>query len=516
MPVSANSASYGWALAPWIGLAALALVLMALVAVGRRVPGAGAITFAGLAAVFAALFPAAASAPMNAGILLRVDRFALFFLGLALAAAAAVVLLSGRYVRRVGGRSEEYYILLVLATLGAGVLVAATHFVSFLLGLELLSVALYALISYPRTRLVAIEAALKYLVLAAVSSAFLLLGMAFVYARTGTLAFEGLARLAGASALPGSERAFDAAAFAGTALILVGIGFKLGIVPFHMWTADVYQGAPAPVTGFISSVSKGAVVALLVRLGGAIQLGPEDPIWQALAGSAGLSIIAGTLLALHQANLKRLLAYSSIAHLGFALVAFLAGGQAGIEAVSFYLVAYVTTILAAFGVITALSDRRACDREAIDDYRGLGRTHPFLAAVLAFALLSLAGIPLTAGFIGKFLVFTSGIGATMWLLVFLVAAFSGIGIYYYLRVVVALYLRAPAPAVAAPRPSLEESGEAGGAAGASGPRTAPGERVRAPGPAVFPPAAAALAALTVLLVLFGLAPQLVLRLLALP
>jgi NADH-quinone oxidoreductase subunit N len=221
---------------------------------------------------------------------------------------------------------------------------------------------------------------------------------------------------------------------------MVGVGFKLALVPFHMWTADVYEGAPVPVTAYVATVSKAAVVALLIRLLAAA--GTSTPQMTGLMSLlAGASIIAGNLLALRQDNVKRLLAYSSIAHMGYLMIAVIAGGADGAEAAAFYLAAYLPTTLAAFGVVTVLSSgKRDCDR--LDDYIGLGGRRPFLAGILTVTMLSLAGIPLTAGFIGKFLVLGAGVGAGQWALSLILVLGSVISIYYYLRVVVAMYMRA--------------------------------------------------------------------------
>jgi len=512
-------------LLPWIFLAGTALALILAITVRRHYGTVFTLALIGLGASFAALFPAASAAPARVSVLLLVDRFALFFFGLILAAGIAVVLSSGRYVRRSTERGEEYYVLVVLALLGAGILVASTHFVSFFLGLELLSVSLYALIAYVRERICGVEAGVKYLILAGVSSAFLLFGMALVYARVGSLAFERIAYLLAPSSLTPASPATDLIVLAGLGLMLVGVGFKLGVVPFHMWTPDVYQGAPAPVTALTATVSKGAVMALLVRFGAVLQLTPDDLLWQILGLIAALSMIAGNLLALHQVNLKRLLAYSSIAHLGYVLVAFLAAGEAAVQAVAFYLVAYMLTTLAAFGVVSALSEEGEEDRdvEEIEEYRGLGRKRPYLSAVLTLALLSLAGIPLTAGFIGKFLVFGASIGSAMWALAVLVALNSAIGIYYYLRVVVALYLRGEESGA---RGGLASSGGAGGPPGSMAPESiVPGAAATAvpvtPDPTarlrrIFVPAGIALALLALLLVLLGVAPQVVLRMIVAP
>jgi NADH-quinone oxidoreductase subunit N len=443
-------------LSPLIALGATAIALMLAASVRRG----GALPFAiaalGLAASFGLLF--APAPPVAPGSFFAPDGYARLFIGLILIAALSVAAFSAPYLERRDPRArrEEFCILLVLASLGAAALVAARHFLAFFLGLELLSVSLYALIAFPR-REAGIEAAIKYLVLAGASSAFLLFGMALLYARTGTLDLAEIGQaLAGCSAYAraGAGAACDATALAGVALLMVGFGFKLGVVPFHMWTPDVYQGAPAPVTAFVATASKGAVAALLLRYAIGLGLVPGAPLATLLAWIAGASMIAGNLLALRQTSLKRLLAYSSIAHLGYLLTALVAGGPLAARAVGFYLIAYTATTLAAFGVIASLSrgGDPGGDHDALDEYRGLGRRDPARAAILALALLSLASLPLTAGFAGKFLIVAAGVAARRWALVVLLAAGSAIGIFYYLRVAGALYLRdAPEGETRAPR-----------------------------------------------------------------
>ena len=270
---------------------------------------------------------------------------------------------------------------------------------------------------------------MKYLVLGGSTSAFLLFGMALVYAVTGKMTPAALvATLHGGSGV-------DLMVVTGIVLILVGVGFKLAVVPFHMWTPDIYQGAPAPVTAFIATVSKTAVVALLLRFFRPVTVDHTSALFLVFAGISIASMLAGNLLALRQNNVKRILAYSSIAHLGYILVAFLAAGRNGTVAVTFYLVAYTATNLAAFGVVGVLSTADG-DAEDIALYRGLGRRRPWLAAVFAVALLSLAGIPLTAGFIGKFYLITAGAGASLWVLVVVLVVSSTIGLYYYTRLIV--------------------------------------------------------------------------------
>jgi NADH-quinone oxidoreductase subunit N len=359
------------------------------------------------------------------------DGFGVFNIGLILAISLAVTMISYAYFEQREERKEEYYILLILATLGGAVLVISKHFVSLFLGLEILSVSLYSMIAYLRKRERSDEAGLKYLILAAFSSAFLLFGMALVYTATGTMEFgligEYLER----------NPQMPLILLAGICMMIVGIGFKLGIVPFHMWTADVYEGAPAPVTAFIATVSKGGMVALLIRFFTQIN-GHHQTIILIFTILAVASMFTGNFLALYQNNVKRILAYSSISHIGYILVAFLAGGELGVEAVMFYLVAYFITTTGAFGIIAGLSDKDR-DAEIIDDYRGLFWKRPWTAAIFTVMLLSLAGIPLTAGFIGKFYIIAAGVNTGQWLLVVMLVLNSVIGLYYYIKLIAAMF-----------------------------------------------------------------------------
>jgi len=422
------------ALLPLLGVAGTSIVLMAAVAIRRDRRLIISITMAGLAVSFGLLFTASRVTPCEVTPLLLVDGFALFFFALLIAATAVVALLAYDYLNRRGCESAEFYLLLLFATLGSCVLAASTHFASLFLGLEVLSVSLYAMVAYLRTNERSLEAGVKYLILAAVSSAFMLFGMALVYAQTGSMAFSTLATM---QLLPGAG--FSLITATGVALMMVGVGFKLALVPFHMWTADVYEGAPAPVTAYVATVSKAAVVALVLRLLAAIEA-PTTQMVGLMTVLAGASIIVGNLLALKQDNVKRLLAYSSIAHLGYLMVAVIAGGSNGGNAAAFYLAAYIPTSLIAFGVITVLSsDDR--DHDRLEDYIGLGESRPIIAGMLTAALLSLAGIPLTAGFVGKFLVLRTGVGTGQSILALILVLGSVISIFYYLRVIVAMYMR---------------------------------------------------------------------------
>lgn len=423
------------ALLPLLVQAGTVLVLLAVVCVRRHHLFSAVVSATANAAALAVLPLAAAQTPHAVGELLIVDRAALFFMGLIFSSALAVTMLAYDYLGRHGVRREEFYILLQAATTGAAVLTATTHFAIVFLGLELLSVSLYGMIAYIFNRPNAIEAAVKYLILAAVSSAFLLFGMALIYAESGAMTFAALSR-------PGGHPIF---LLGGAALLLTGVGFKLALVPFHLWTPDIYQGAPVPVAAFLAAVSKGAVVALLLRFAMSTETMDTTSLRTTLAGLAIASMIAGNLLGLLQRNLCRLLAYSSIAHLGYVLVAILAGPEIGAEAVTFYVTTYVMTVLGAFGVISLLSSGRASYSE-LGDYQGLFWRRPALAVVFTAMLFSLAGIPLTGGFLAKFLVLNAGVSAALWTPVFVLIASSVVGLYYYLRVVATMFSSSSRPA----------------------------------------------------------------------
>jgi NADH-quinone oxidoreductase subunit N len=419
------------ALLPLLLIAGTSVVVMLAIAAKRNHALTVGLTLVGLAAAFASIWAAAPLVSRQVTSLLLVDRYALFYTGLIIASAAAVTVLSYPYFERHDGHREELYLLLLLATLGCAILVASSHFVSFLLGLEILSVSLYALIAYLKDRKQALEAGIKYLILASASAAFLLFGMALIYADVGAMEFSRIRTLS----VSGSGLIL---LLPGVVLTVTGIGFKLGVVPFHLWTPDVYEGAPAPAAAFVATTSKSAMVALLLRyfyVSGMLQY---RAVFLVFAIIAVASMCAGNLLALLQTNVKRILAYSSIAHFGYVLVAFLAGGTLATEAVSFYLVAYTVTTLAAFGVVTVLSVSER-DADDLEDYRGLFWRRPLIASIFTVALLSLAGIPATMGFLGKFYVLTSGAAAAAWPLMIVLVVTSVAGLFYYLRIVVALY-----------------------------------------------------------------------------
>jgi NADH-quinone oxidoreductase subunit N len=418
------------ALLPLLVIAGASVVVMLGIAVKRSHALASGLTLGGIGAAFVSIRIAAPLAPRQVTTLLLIDRYALFYMGLIIASVSVVVVLSYHYFEKRHTHREEVYLLLLLAALGCATLVASAHFVSFLLGLEILSVSLYAMVGYLTDREQSLEAGVKYLILASASAAFLLFGMALIYAATGTMAFSRIWDFG----LSGPDLALLTP---GIALTVTGIGFKLGVVPFHLWTADVYQGAPAPVTAFVATTSKAAIVALLLRYlpSGVLQ---DRAVFWIFCVIAIASMCAGNLLALRQTNVKRVLAYSSIAHFGYILVAFLAGARVATGAVSFYLVAYTVTLLAAFGSVTVLSGSDG-DAEDLEDYRGLFWRRPVIASIFTAALLSLAGIPATIGFIGKFYVLAAGAAASAWALILVLAITSVAGLFYYLRIVVALY-----------------------------------------------------------------------------
>ena len=415
---------------PLLIVAATAIVAMIGIAIGRSHRATAAISVFGLALALVSLWPARESGAISLGPLLLIDSYALIYMGIVMAASLFVVLLSFPYLERRSEHKEEFYLLLLLATLGSMALAASTHMASFFLSLELLSISLYALIAYPRTEMPALEAGIKYLILAASSSAFLLFGLALIYVAQGNMEF---ARMSAALQQPTGEFAY----LAGIVLVMTGIGFKLAVVPFHLWTPDVYQGAPLPVTAFVATVSKGGVFAFLLRwlsVGGASTF--ALPLTLTIVSIA--SMLVGNLLALRQTNIKRLLAYSSIAHMGYFLVAVIAGRGLGTTAATYYLAAYMATILGAFGCLLALSQTTR-ETETFDDVRGLFWRRPAIAGVFTAMILSLAGIPLTAGFLGKFYVLTAGASATAWTLIIVLIVSSTIGLVYYLRVIVAMF-----------------------------------------------------------------------------
>jgi NADH-quinone oxidoreductase subunit N len=422
---------------PFILLAAASIVVILLIAFRLSHTVIQVTGFLMMCMVIFAMWYVRDVLPQSIMPLFVVDGFGALFTGLIIFSVLTIGLFSFIYFEQKEENPKEYYILLFLGTLGSALLTISRHFISFFLGLELLSVSLYALIAYLRNRNNAVEAGMKYLVLAALTSAFLLFGMALIYMETGSMEFTGIAQKINDS---------SALFLTGAGIMIVAIGFKLALVPFHLWAADVYQGAPAPVTTFIATVSKIGVFAVLLRFAQDINLQQYPIVITIFSAIAIISMLVGNLLALQQQNIKRILAYSSIAHLGYLLVAFLPGNKAGVEASVFYLLSYSITLLAAFGVITVLSTRQK-DAEELELYQGLFWRNPLMALVLTIALLSLAGIPLTAGFIGKFYVLTSGVEQRLWFPVIMLVITSVIGLYYYLRIISTMFTASQATVV---------------------------------------------------------------------
>lgn len=372
-----------------------------------------------------------------------------------LSAAFAVVLLGGAilsvllamdYLRREGLEHAEYYALILFATAGALMMAAAADLIAIFIGLEVLSISLYVLSGFAKGAPASREAGLKYLLLGAFASAFFLYGIAMLYGATGTTRLVEMGQ-----ALRQAGTASTPLLWAGIGLLIVGLGFKLALVPFHGWAPDVYQGAPTSVTAFMSVISKAAAFAALVRLL-LVVLGPVLPLTGTiLAVLAVLTMTTGNILALVQEDVKRLLAYSSIAQAGYILVALVAGGQMGASAVVFYLLGYIFTNLGAFAVVMSWG-RPGESQIPIADFAGLGFRRPRMAAALTFFLLSLTGIPLTAGFVGKFYLFGAAVQAG-WVWLAIVAVLNSvISAFYYLHIVVVMYMREPALPVGPERP----------------------------------------------------------------
>jgi NADH-quinone oxidoreductase subunit N len=419
-------------LAPFLLLAISPIVIMLVISVFRNYEVVFSFSLLSFFLAFVSLFFVFPSAPHAIEPLFIIDVYSLFFLGIIILTALLITLLSHDYIKQLEGVREEYYIILFISTLGAALLAVANHFILLFLGIETLSISLYILVAFQRSKDSSIEAGIKYLILASVSSAFLLFGMALIYNETGSMQFNRLVSVlnsGGALSLP---------LIAGFGMMMVGIGFKLALVPFHMWTPDVYQGAPAPVSAYIATVSKGAVMAILIRFFFCIHGFDNKYLFVVISGIAILSMFVGNLLAIRQKNLKRLLAYSSIANMGYLLIILLTGSNKGIQASIFYLVSYFVTTIGAFGVVSLLSTSKY-EAEKIEDYKGLFWKRPGIAIVFTLSLLSLAGIPITAGFIAKFYVIFEGMKAGLMVLIFSMIINSVIGLYYYLRVITSLF-----------------------------------------------------------------------------
>ncbi len=429
-------------LLPLLFTTGTAIIVMLLIAAKRNHTWTCAITISGLAITIVVTLAVLDYAGRQVTPLLIIDYYSLFYTVVLLVIAAFIAVFSYPYLFKLQDEVEEFYLLLILATLGAITMVSSNHFVSAFIGIETLSISLYAMVAYlihsKSAAKSSLEAGIKYLVLSAVASAFMLFGMALLYAQTGTLSFTDLS-MASVQTAGVSENLRITALL----MVIAGMVFKLSLVPFHIWTPDVYEGSPLPTTAFLATASKIAMFALLMRFVANSNALTFDPILLALSVIAVLSMLVGNVLALRQDNLKRLLAYSSIAHMGYLMVALLAVhfgiSSLSIEAVSFYLIAYIVMSLGAFGVALVVSTSEK-EFDFVGDYQGLFWRDPWLAALFTAMLLSLAGIPLTVGFIGKFYVVLAAVESALWLPLAVLVVGSGIGIYYYLRIIYRMLL----------------------------------------------------------------------------
>ncbi|TKD50832.1 NADH-quinone oxidoreductase subunit NuoN [Sphingomonas baiyangensis] len=374
--------------------------------------------------------------------LYRADAFAAFAKVLIYTAAAVAILIAPRFFQRTSGDDlrPEYPVLILLSAVGMGMMVSAGDLLSLYVGLELQSLAAYVLASFMRRDVRSAEAGLKYFVLGGLASGILLYGISLVYGFTGTTLYDGIA-----AAYAGGT---STGLLFGLVFVFAGLAFKIAAVPFHMWTPDVYEGAPTPVTAFFASAPKVAAVALAIRV--AIEaMGPALLDWRQIVIFAALaSIVLGGVAAIGQTNVKRLLAYSSINNIGFALIGLAAGTEQGVAAVLVYMTIYVVMTLGSFLIVLQMRGADGQPVESIAALSGMSRTRPLLALALAMFMFSLAGIPPLFGFYAKFAVFDAAVSAGLFPLAVIGIAASVIGAYYYLRIVKTMYFDAPAPAFA--------------------------------------------------------------------
>jgi NADH-quinone oxidoreductase subunit N len=377
--------------------------------------------------------------------MVRVDGFGIFLGAVVVVATLLALLLTSEYVEREGLEGPEYLALMLLSATGMIAMTTANDLIVVFLALEILSIPLYVLAAYDRRRLASQEAGIKYFVLGAFSSAVFLYGVALVYGATGTTSLTGIGDFLAQNTL-----LEQGVLLAGFALLLVGLGFKVAAVPFHMWTPDVYQGAPTPVTAFMSSATKVAGFAALLRVFEvAFPTYAED--WRpAVAALAILSLVVGSVAAVVQTDVKRMLAYSSIAHAGYILVGFAAASVGnreaagrGLEAALLYLLVYAFMTIGAFAVVMLVARRRHDARHSLADYRGLALREPVLASFLAFFLLAQAGVPLTGGFVAKLEVFAAAVDAREYALAIAGVLAAVIAAFFYIRVVVTMFADPP-------------------------------------------------------------------------
>jgi NADH-quinone oxidoreductase subunit N len=364
--------------------------------------------------------------------MVNVDTFSVFFHFLVTTVTAVVILTSYEYMEVQQIRAGEYYGLILFGAVGMCLMSSAVELVLIFIALEISSISTYILAGFRRRAAISSEASVKYFLLGSFATAFFLYGIALMFGATGSTSISTISQVLRSGNIP-------VLAYAGIALMFVGLGFKVAAAPFHIWTPDVYEGAPSPVVGFMSTAPKAAVFAVLLRI--MFEANAPGRLWLIWV-TAALSMTLGNLGALVQDNVKRLLAYSSIAHAGYLLVAFAALPGSGIPAAMFYTASYAAMNVGAFAVVSHFAS--AGERYVtLEDYSGLGRRSPLLAATLTIFLLSLIGIPITGGFFAKFYVFSAALQANLVGLVIIGVLNSAVGAYYYLRVMVVMYMREP-------------------------------------------------------------------------
>jgi len=367
------------------------------------------------------------------------DNFALFFSFIFLISSFLVVLLSLSYLKREEEVRGDYYALVLFATLGMMLMASSFDLIVIFLGLEIVSVSLYILSGFRKKDPKSNEASMKFFLMGSFATSFLIFGIALIYGNFGTTNLEKILFLAPFSGI--FAGASELLLYAGIGLLIVGFGFKIASVPFHMWMPDVFEGAPTPIAGFISAGPKAAGFAALLRIF-LLAFSSIKPDWTLIFWVlAVLSMTTGNLLALWQTNLKRLLAYSSIAHAGYILIAFVSGSNSAISGVLFYLSAYILMNLGAFAVIISMGSKEKEGTDLYKEYAGAGVKNPFLGVFMAIFMLSLTGFPPTAGFFAKFYIFSSAIKSGYLGLVIIAVINSLISVYYYLRVIVYMFMR---------------------------------------------------------------------------
>jgi NADH-quinone oxidoreductase subunit N len=426
---------------PEIVLAALACILL-LVGVYAGERASRAITFASLAALlvtFAIVLTMPRERALTFGGMFVLDSFAVFMKSLVLIGAAGALLMGLGYVRREGMGRFEFPILILFATVGMLLMISANDLIALYVGIETQSLSLYIVAAFRRDSIRSTEAGLKYFVLGALSSGLLLYGASMVYGFTGATGFRAIAE---AIHIQGGNAGAPIGILIGLVFIAAALAFKVSAVPFHMWTPDVYEGAPTPVTAFFSAAPKIAAIALLLR----VFTGPFGDMvgsWDQIVVFISIASMGyAAFAAIGQSNIKRLLAYSSIGHVGFALVGFAPGTQEGVQSVLIYMTLYMVMTLGGFSVVLAMRQKGQMV-ERIEDLAGLSRTHPMLAALFAIFMFSMAGIPPFSGFFGKLYVFMAAIHDGLYGLAVIGVLSSVVGAYYYIRIVKLMYFDPP-------------------------------------------------------------------------